>query len=142
MKNLEIFYTKARNSGNLSHVYGTRTLILSWMHVKCMPGNGPRKRMSNLTLFPNGLSRLVMRLNAESDDLNILSTPDQSPFFVTLASNNYTFVCKKHYVDIMIKELGLQSLPGNPTYNLTDFFCIRSAGQPQIGPHFLRNTDK
>ena len=38
------------------------------------------------------------------------------------ASNNYTFVCKKHYVDILIKELGLNSLPGNPTYNLTDFF--------------------
>ena len=37
------------------------------------------------------------------------------------ASNNYTFVCKRHYVDILIEELGLQSLPGNPTYNLTDF---------------------
>ena len=30
------------------------------------------------------------------------------------ASNNYTFVCKKHYVDILIEELGLYSLPGNP----------------------------
>ena len=40
---------------------------------------------SNLsTLFPNGLSRLGMWLNAESDDLNILSTPDMCPFFVTL----------------------------------------------------------
>ena len=29
--------------------------------------------------------------------------------------------CKKHYVDILIEELGLHSLPGNPTYNLTDF---------------------
>ena len=37
------------------------------------------------------------------------------------ASNNYTFVCKRHYVDILIEELGLNSLPGNPTYNLTDF---------------------
>ena len=37
------------------------------------------------------------------------------------ASNNYTFVCKKHYVDILIEELGLHSLPGNPTYNLSDF---------------------
>ena len=37
------------------------------------------------------------------------------------ASNNYTFICKKHYVDILIEELGLHSLPGNPTYNLTDF---------------------
>ena len=35
------------------------------------------------------------------------------------ASNNYTFVCKRHYVDILIEELGLHSLPGNPTYNLS-----------------------
>ena len=37
------------------------------------------------------------------------------------ASNNYTFVCKRHCVDILISELGLHSLPGNSTYNLTDF---------------------
>ena len=36
-------------------------------------------------------------------------------------SNNYTFLCKKYYVSILIEELGLNSLPGNPTYNLTDF---------------------
>ena len=37
------------------------------------------------------------------------------------ASNNYTFVCKRHYVRILSEELGLNSLPGNPTYNLMDF---------------------
>ena len=37
------------------------------------------------------------------------------------ASNNYTFVCKRHYVSILSEELGLNSLPGNHTYNLTDF---------------------
>ena len=36
------------------------------------------------------------------------------------ASNNYTFVCKRHYVSILSEELGLNSLPGNPAYNLTD----------------------
>ena len=36
------------------------------------------------------------------------------------ASNNYTFVCKRHYVSILSEELGLNSLSGNPTYNLTD----------------------
>ena len=36
------------------------------------------------------------------------------------ASNNYTFVCKRHYVSILSEELGLNSLPGNPTYKLTD----------------------
>ena len=37
------------------------------------------------------------------------------------ASNKYNFVCKRHYVDILIQDFGLYSLPGNPTYNLTDF---------------------
>ena len=37
------------------------------------------------------------------------------------ASYNYTFVCKRYYVDVLIEELGLHLLPGNPTYNLTDF---------------------
>ena len=34
---------------------------------------------------------------------------------------NYTFVCKRYYVDILIEELGFHLLPGNPTYNLADF---------------------
>ena len=37
------------------------------------------------------------------------------------ASNNYTFVCKRYYVDILIEELGLHLLPENPTYNLIYF---------------------
>ena len=36
------------------------------------------------------------------------------------ASNNYTFVYKRHYVSTLTEELRLNSLPGNPTYNLTD----------------------
>ena len=40
---------------------------------------------------------------------------------VDKASNNYTFVCMRHNVDILIQELGLHSLHGNPTYNLTVF---------------------
>ena len=31
------------------------------------------------------------------------------------ASNNFTFVRKRYYVDILIEELGLRLLPGNPT---------------------------
>ena len=37
------------------------------------------------------------------------------------ASINYTFICKRHYVSIFTEELGLNSLPENPTYNLADF---------------------
>ena len=37
------------------------------------------------------------------------------------ASNNYTFVFKRHYVSILTEVLGLNSFHGNPIYNLTDF---------------------
>ena len=40
--------------------------------------------------------------------------------FADKASNNYTFVCKRYNVDILIEELWLHLLPWNPTYNLTD----------------------
>ena len=80
-----------------------------------------------------------MCLNAESDDLKFyqhqtrvhFSDPDVVTELSRLhenfvivpadkASNNYTFVCKRYYVDILLEELGLHLLPGNPTYNLTD----------------------
>ena len=44
---------------------------------------------------------------------------DSECFFTK--SNNYTFVCRKYYVSILIEELGFNSLPGNPAYNLTAF---------------------
>ena len=129
MTNLEIFYTKAQNSGNLSHFHGTRTLILSWMHVKLTPGNGPKKRMSNSEVVKRRIRRLKHSVNTRSE--SIFRDPDVARELSRLhensvivpadkASNNYTFVCKRHYVDILIEELGLHSLPGNPTYNLTD----------------------
>ena len=37
------------------------------------------------------------------------------------ASNNFTFVCKRYYVDILIEELGLHLLP----VNLVDFSGIK-----------------
>ena len=37
------------------------------------------------------------------------------------ASNNFTFVCKRYYFNILQEELGLNTLPGNPTYTVTDF---------------------
>ena len=35
------------------------------------------------------------------------------------ASNNIVFVCKLHYVDSLIKELGIENSLGNPTYTTT-----------------------
>ena len=46
------------------------------------------------------------------------------------ASNNYTFVCKRYYADILIEELGLHLLPGNPYIQSYRFFCIRGFRQP------------
>ena len=46
-----------------------------------------------------------------------------SEFLQTKTSNKYTFVCKRNNVSILVEELGLNFLPGNPTYryNLTGF---------------------
>ena len=35
------------------------------------------------------------------------------------APNNIVFVCKSHYVDCLIKELGIDNSLGNPTYTPT-----------------------
>jgi hypothetical protein len=35
------------------------------------------------------------------------------------APNNIVFVCKSHYIDCLIKELGLDNSLGNPTYTPT-----------------------
>ena len=114
--------------------YHVLKMTIKWLSESVSTQRGEHKNRR--------ITILAMCLNAESDDLNILSTPDTSPFLVTLmlsqgfprlhenfaivpadkASNNYTFVCKRYYVGILIEELGLHLLPGNPTYNLTDFF--------------------
>ena len=35
------------------------------------------------------------------------------------AQNNIVFVCKKHYIDCLIQELGIDNSLGNPTYTPT-----------------------
>ena len=35
------------------------------------------------------------------------------------ASNNIVFVCKTHYINCLMEELGMRTMTGNPTYNLT-----------------------
>ena len=35
------------------------------------------------------------------------------------ASNNIVFVCKTHYINCLMEELGISTMTGNPTYNLT-----------------------
>ena len=38
------------------------------------------------------------------------------------ASNNIVFVCKTHYINCLMEELGMRHMTGNPTYNLTAMF--------------------
>ena len=35
------------------------------------------------------------------------------------ASNNIVFVCKTHYINCLMEELGMSNMTGNSTYNLT-----------------------
>ena len=35
------------------------------------------------------------------------------------ASNNIVFVCKTHHINSLMEELGMSTITGNPTYNLT-----------------------
>ena len=106
-----------------------------------MPDGGPRKRMSKSTLFSEWVKSIADVLKRRIRRLKrFVNTRHESIFcdhevvrelcrlhenFVIVhadkASNNYTFVCKSYYASILIEELGLNSLPGNPAYNLTDF---------------------
>ncbi len=53
------------------------------------------------------------------------------------ASNNIVFVCKKHYIDCLIKELGINNTLGNPTYTLKYAYKAGDPGKPQIGSNLL-----
>ena len=71
------------------------------------------KRNSSMLIISNVNDLFVRELSRLHE--NFVKVPADK------VSNNYTFVCKKYYVSILIEELGLNSLPGNPTYNLADF---------------------
>ena len=79
-------------------------------------GDVVKRRIRGLKLSVNTRSESIFR-----DPVRELSRIHDNFIIVPAdkASNNYTFVCKRHYVDILIEEL--HSLPGNLTYNLTGF---------------------
>ena len=83
-------------------------------------GEVVKRRIRRLKHSVNTRSESIFR---DPDVVRELSRLHENFFIVPTdkASNNYTFACKRHYVDILIEELGLHSLPGNLTYNLTDF---------------------
>ena len=81
-------------------------------------GEVVKRRIRRLKHFVNTRSESIFR---DPDVVRELSRLHENFVIVPAdkASNNYTFVCKSHYVDILIEKLGLHSPPGNPTYNLT-----------------------
>ena len=142
MTNLEIFYAKAQNSGNLSHFHGTgqnfeiimdacEAYARQWGKKEDVEldtlsewiksiGEVVKRRIRRLKHSVNTRSESIFR---EPDVVRELSRLHENFVIVPAdkASNNYTFVCKRHYIDTLTEELGLHSLPGNLTYNLTDF---------------------
>ena len=81
-------------------------------------GEVVKRRIRRLKHSVNTRSESIFR---DPDVVRELSRLHENLVPADKASNYYTFVCKRHYVDILIEELGLHSPPGNPTYNLTDF---------------------
>ena len=138
MTNYEISCARDRNIGNLFHFHGTRTSTLSceayarrWAKKEDVEldtlsewiksiGDVLKRRILRLKHFVNTRHESIFN---DPDVVTELSRLHEN--FVKVpadkASNNYTFVCKRYNVDILIQELGTNLLPGNPTYNLTDF---------------------
>ena len=75
-------------------------------------GNVVKCRIRRLKHSVNTRSESIYR---DPDVVHELSSLHE--YFIIVASNNYTFVCKEHYVASLTEEL--HSLPGNPTYSLT-----------------------
>ena len=54
------------------------------------------------------------------------------------ATNNIVFVCKTHYINCLMKELGMSTTTGNPTHNHTAM-SKREILQPPFGDADIRN---
>ena len=103
-------------------------LVFDYLHPPWMPD--PRQIKSIADVLKRRIRRLKHSVTTRHE--SVFSYPDvvrelsrlHENFVIVpadKASNNYTFVCKRHYVSILTEELGLNSLPGNPTCNFTDF---------------------
>ena len=55
------------------------------------------------------------------------------------ASNNIVFVCKTHYINCLMEELGMSTMTGNPTYNLTAMSKDENSTKPPFGDADIRN---
>ena len=140
MTNYEIFYERDRNIENLSHfILQNFDIIMDaceayarrWAKKEDVELDTLSEWIKSIgDVLKRRIRRLKHSINTRHE--SIFGDPDVATELSRLhenfvivpadkASNNYTFVCKRYYVDILIEELGLHLLPGNPTYNLTDF---------------------
>ena len=141
MTNYEIFYERCRNIENLSSFSWHQNFDIIMDACEAYARRWAKKEDVELDTLSEWiksigdvLKRRIRRLKHSINTRyeSIFSDPDVVTELSRLhenfvivpadkASYNYTFVCKRYYVDILIEELGLHLLPGNPTYNLTDF---------------------
>ena len=80
--------------------------------------------MSSVNRRVSVLSSLSCRHESVFDDPDVPAelTEIHEKIVVVLAdkaSNNIVFVCKTHYINFLMEEIGMSTITGNPTYNLT-----------------------
>ena len=69
------------------------------------------RSLIQIIIFFKSLKTQTKHLSLLHDKYRIVSA-DKAP-------NNIVFVCKSHYIDCLIKELGIDTLVDNPTYTPT-----------------------
>ena len=138
-----------KKTGNLSHIHDTRNffgIIMDvceeyarrWAKKEDVEVNALSQWIKSIAdVLKRRVRQLKHSFNTRHESIfSDLMLLENFPVFMTIifivpaeeASNNYTFVCKRHYVSILTDDPGLNSLPGNPTHNLTDFSAIEVLG--------------
>ena len=85
----------------------TDTKLSLECHANCTFSGSMSTRSTSICKDPNVVKHLSLL-----HDKYVIVSADKAP-------NNIVFVCKSHYIDDQIKELGIDNLPGNPTYTPT-----------------------
>jgi hypothetical protein len=75
-------------------------------------------RIKTVSGFMNTRSTSIFKYPNVAKDMSLLHDKYVIDF-VALTPNNIVFVCKSHYIDCLINELGIDNSLGNPTYSLT-----------------------
>ena len=107
----------------------TRTLALSRTHVKSIPDGGLRTKAVEVDTLSEWIKSIADVLKRRLRRLCwTFPFHDNAVVFpVDKASKNYTFVCKRHFISILLEKLGLNSLPGNPSRSeINEMFILKN----------------